>query len=541
MAAKATPSAGSAASRGNARGRNANDPTWPRVRNDRAVQQDAHWNGWGDPAGRGEEGEKRPSAKRANFGVIAGDDRHAGRRAEHGRDAAGHGRQRWLDDLGGPAQLDLLQGLQPQRGDVVLAHHALLDLQHELHDAQLLQVPAAPAGPAQPPLPLPWVVTGDVAYEGVPLLVTGDVTVAAGGALRLRGVDALVLSAPAHAPRITVQPGGTLELVDGAALLGGATRPTSLAALGSAFDLVVEPGGALRAKNATLQGARIELRSDAARLEASRVNLSAGPLRVTGGSPLIQGGLLEGSPGALVQVEAGALRVEGATLRDAGGTGAVVTGGQLHLLASEVREVDGYGLEVESASLVLEGTTLADSGDYGLRAVGATIVLRDNRFETHCGAYLIEGTAGLLEGNVFNATGHGLTLTSTGPVRVAGNTLRGASEALFVSSAAPEVTGNTFQDNVRGVVLRAADAVVEGNRFEGNHGALQVQRVDGPSRPLITGNAFKGSDDFGLQNELDEPVDARGNWWGAAGGPGAPGADAVLGPVQVEPWLEAPP
>lgn len=49
-----------------------------------------------------------------------------------------------------------------------------------------------------------------------------------------------------------------------------------------------------------------------------------------------------------------------------------------------------------------------------------------------------------------------------------------------------------------------------------------------------------GNGDVGLWNSHDEPVDARGNWWGDPEGPFGPNGDGVMGNVIYEPWLSEP-
>ncbi|HEX9107192.1 MAG TPA: hypothetical protein VF832_08185, partial [Longimicrobiales bacterium] len=51
----------------------------------------------------------------------------------------------------------------------------------------------------------------------------------------------------------------------------------------------------------------------------------------------------------------------------------------------------------------------------------------------------------------------------------------------------------------------------------------------------LAGNAAAGLENLGA-----DTVDARLNWWGAAGGPGAAGAARVVGPVNYTQWATSP-
>ncbi|MGD2158078.1 MAG: hypothetical protein PVG32_14475 [Anaerolineales bacterium] len=56
----------------------------------------------------------------------------------------------------------------------------------------------------------------------------------------------------------------------------------------------------------------------------------------------------------------------------------------------------------------------------------------------------------------------------------------------------------------------------------------------------VTGSCIVGNSDISFFNDLAVQQTATGNWWGAAGGPGAPGADTVGGPVDTSGYLNSP-
>jgi CSLREA domain-containing protein len=56
----------------------------------------------------------------------------------------------------------------------------------------------------------------------------------------------------------------------------------------------------------------------------------------------------------------------------------------------------------------------------------------------------------------------------------------------------------------------------------------------------VTGSCIVGNSDISFFNDKAAQQTATGNWWGAAGGPGAPGADTVGGPVDTSGFLNTP-
>jgi hypothetical protein len=57
----------------------------------------------------------------------------------------------------------------------------------------------------------------------------------------------------------------------------------------------------------------------------------------------------------------------------------------------------------------------------------------------------------------------------------------------------------------------------------------------------VTGSCIVGNSDISFFNDKAAQQTATGNWWGAAGGPGAPGADTVGGPVDTSGFLSTAP
>lgn len=106
-----------------------------------------------------------------------------------------------------------------------------------------------------------------------------------------------------------------------------------------------------------------------------------------------------------------------------------------------------------------------------------------------------------------------------GPVTIRNNTVDGAMVygLLLQSPYAQTVTGNTVKNSL------GTGIAVTGTSFPPE---------------IHDNNIFSNA--TGLDNESVSMVDARNNWWGAAGGPNTPGADTAVGPINYTPWLLGP-
>lgn len=126
---------------------------------------------------------------------------------------------------------------------------------------------------------------------------------------------------------------------------------------------------------------------------------------------------------------------------------------------------------------------------------------------------------------------------------VAGCLVAGNGPGLRVSDARLRIEGNRIEGNGGGgLLLRRTEARVEGNRIAANAG--NGVSTDSPGARL-RGNAVTGSLRFAVENNAAEPVEATGNWWGAAEPPPAlffdRADDPRLGPVLRDPALAADP
>src|SRR5262249_12411892 len=142
-----------------------------------------------------------------------------------------------------------------------------------------------------------------------------------------------------------------------------------------------------------------------------------------------------------------------------------------------------------------------------------------------------------------------------------------------LADGATTVSGNALMDNrFEGIVLDQGDAAVDSNTIDpGNIGILVVSffgntvdskgtltcntisaateagirliQQDGGVNAVATAtnNSITGNTPLGVDNTTSSSMDARGNWWGCAAGPGNGGCDMVNGLVDTSSPLAAPP
>lgn len=182
-------------------------------------------------------------------------------------------------------------------------------------------------------------------------------------------------------------------------------------------------------------------------------------------------------------------------------------------------EIDGFeleGNEFAAASLgasIKDGWVLANkieppAGGVGLRANLTESYVRENSFQGGAGA----GCLRLL--------GSHDGLAPTNHVNVSSNEFAGC--APYALQLGPEVkaisiTANTFPNSYDGIVTD-------------NSSPWNV-----PDSISIFGNRFVGLAHLGVYNGVGGDLDARNNWWGCNGGPGAVGCDKVSSGVDASP------
>jgi parallel beta-helix repeat protein len=105
------------------------------------------------------------------------------------------------------------------------------------------------------------------------------------------------------------------------------------------------------------------------------------------------------------------------------------------------------------------------------------------------------------------------------------------------------VRGNTIKSNDYGIIVYggASDNHFLENKILANvSGGIEVASNAGPGNEFGTSrrrgfNCIQGNTAFGMKTAI--PVDAIGNFWGCAAGPGNAGCDTVIGPASIIPVL----
>ncbi len=108
---------------------------------------------------------------------------------------------------------------------------------------------------------------------------------------------------------------------------------------------------------------------------------------------------------------------------------------------------------------------------------------------------------------------------------------------IYLYTAAPTFQHNTIRNSSHSGIYAYGNgndgAVISCNNLKDNvYGIYTAQNA----QPVISGNNFLGSRNYGVYNVHAEEVTANGNWWGDANGPNING-DATYGAVTVDTWL----
>lgn len=137
-----------------------------------------------------------------------------------------------------------------------------------------------------------------------------------------------------------------------------------------------------------------------------------------------------------------------------------------------------------------------------------------------------------------------------------GIAVRSRTQSQGLSSAGTVVRGNTVVNNPVGILLLSCANVSVGSSTNPNYitdneiGVLvdyEIHNgVTNTGVPTVRYNNIEGNEVAGLMNNMSERVDARNNWWGDPGGPGADAdgdgvqGDFVVGNVRYSPWSTTP-
>lgn len=213
-----------------------------------------------------------------------------------------------------------------------------------------------------------------------------------------------------------------------------------------------------------------------------------------------------------------------------------ITGNQFsgHSFTTINLEVPNSGLE---DGIVVDGNTIAlDVGTLAFNAAGIFVGLG----HAHAHAPVtISGNTITLAGTFGAATAaFGVRVRRNGPIVLSGNVLDGGG--VGGSGNTPATSGLYIESNAAaGAMPPGATITASCNAIGGFRNGVSVFDSVGAAygglaagvSVTLSGNDLAGNADFGVQSGGGETVDAQGNWWGCAAGPGNPGCDAVAGAV----------
>lgn len=148
----------------------------------------------------------------------------------------------------------------------------------------------------------------------------------------------------------------------------------------------------------------------------------------------------------------------------------------------------------------------------------------------------------LLMNNIMYNDSTGIIIESSNNNRINNNLIAHNRQAYRITDSRTHTYRNTARNNTvrdndgnTGFHLNNSTMLIEGNWITGD--AYDGIMCENGSDPIIRNNAIFGNAGFGLNNtDPNQIIDATGNWWGQATGPGA---GDVSGLADVSDWLVA--
>jgi hypothetical protein len=311
---------------------------------------------------------------------------------------------------------------------------------------------------------------------------------------------------------------------------------------------VIVDGSTVSANSATIEGGGIY---NYATLSVQNGSIVGTP---GAGNTAYQGGGIYSYSGT-VTVDSSTISANSASSGGGGiynrGTLDILNGSTIGGIGAGNSAADGGGLENLST-----GTTIVDDS-----TISANAVVFDGGGVSNLGTLYIRNAStigGVGAGNTSEHTGGGISNIFDGTVTVDGSTISANAAELGggVYNAATLIVqngstiggpgaGNTAEA-YGGGISNSIDGVttVNGSRLINNSAATNGGGVhntnDTVGATSVTGSCIVGNSNMSFNNIQPAKQIATGNWWGAATGPNTPGADSVLGNVNVSGYLTLP-
>lgn len=224
------------------------------------------------------------------------------------------------------------------------------------------------------------------------------------------------------------------------------------------------------------------------------------------------------------------------------GAGVSTNANDLRIEANNISGSRQSGIDIRGHRIHFAGNHVSDNRlgitlGYSVDSRITDNLIEDNRD----GVSIAWNTRPELSGNVIrNHEIFGLTVSGNTGGRVTDNEITGARFGFGIDHGNSDmlVAHNLIADNWQdGLRLGHSYGIdVSNNSIRGNGNGVNVHH----SGDKTLGHNNIESNAVGLIRIDGGRVDARQNWWGCGEGPAAPGCDAVVGQITLDPWRLAP-
>ncbi|WP_424017954.1 right-handed parallel beta-helix repeat-containing protein [Halorientalis pallida] len=249
-----------------------------------------------------------------------------------------------------------------------------------------------------------------------------------------------------------------------------------------------------------------------------------------------------------IRGHAGNVTVVDNTVRGGGGTG---IGFKAHhgLVRNNTVVDKKHGIAVtggRSVNNTIIGNTVRDSNRNGIQvrdASNTSVVDNTVTGGDMNGIYLRTAREIVASENTVSANSNGITVIASTNITVERNRVTdhpgtyrdGNGLKIRRGSKRVRVAANVLRNNTDGVRLRGGQGtttVVRNRIVDNRHAGIELTYNVDAEFQEIDGNVIASNGQFGIESDADSAdLDATGNWWGSAGGPGSPDSDPLADPT----------